>query len=741
MDYQSFLASKTFIVPPSGFDPDPSRTPAELFGFQQQIVTWAIRRGKSAIFADCGLGKTFLQLTWAGQIAARSEKPVLILAPFGVVAQTIREGEKFGFTVTPCRSQKDVPGSGICIANYEILHKFDPSVFGGIVLDESSILKSFDGKTRNQILAAFKDTPFRLACTATPAPNDYMELGNHAEFLGVITRSEMLSNFFVHDGGDTSEWRLMGHSEDDFWAWIASWAVMIRKPSDLGFDDTGFALPTLNVEHLTVESAPPEGMLIAMEARTLSERRKARRASLPDRVQKCVELVGDASEKWLIWCNLNDEQNELAKAFGVKCVSIQGSTPPEKRLDMEKAWREGDTPIMITKPSVFGFGMNWQHCHNAIFCGLSDSYEQYYQAQKRLHRFGQDHEVNCYIVTSEAEGAVLSNIQRKEQDADTMAYAMIEHMATIGQAGQTARQRDTYATGVQYGDGWAAFLGDSVQVMRDMPDNSIHYSIFSPPFGGTLYTYSNLAEDIGNCRDDEEFFEQYKFLVAEQFRTLMPGRLLSFHCMNLPQSKSRHGVIGLRDFRGDLIRVYQAAGFIFHSEVCIWKDPVTAMQRTKALGLLHKQILKDAAMSRQGIPDYVVTMRKPGNNPEPVAHTRDDMPVSLWQRYASPVWMDIQPSDTLQKESAREHKDERHICPLQLEVIERCIDLWSNPGDTIFSPFMGIGSEGYVALQRGRKFVGIELKQSYYNQAVKNLANAAMMQDRKTIFDLIDEAV
>lgn len=284
-------------------------------------------------------------------------------------------------------------------------------------------------------------------------------------------------------------------------------------------------------------------------------------------------------------------------------------------------------------------------------------------------------------------------------------------------------------------DKYAIYHGDCVEVIKGIPDNSIHYSIFSPPFA-SLYTYSNSERDMGNCKDDDEFTEHFRFLVKELFRVTMPGRLLSFHCMNLPTTKQHHGYIGIRDFRGELIREFIEAGWIYHSEVVIWKDPVTAMQRTKALGLLHKQIKKDAAMCRQGIPDYLVTMRKPGENPERVTNTNETFPVKVWQKYASPVWMDINPSDTLQKSSAREHKDEKHICPLQLEVIRRAVRLWTNEGDTVLSPFAGIGSEGYVALQMERRFVGIELKESYYGQAVKNLENAIMMAEQPTLFDV-----
>ena len=284
---------------------------------------------------------------------------------------------------------------------------------------------------------------------------------------------------------------------------------------------------------------------------------------------------------------------------------------------------------------------------------------------------------------------------------------------------------------------FAAYHADCVDVVRGLPDDSIHYTVFSPPFA-SLYTYSNSDRDMGNTKTHDDFYVQFRFLVAELMRVTKPGRLLSFHCMNLPTSKERDGYIGIRDFRGALIRVFEAESWIYHSEVVIWKDPVTAMQRTKALGLLHKQINNDSCMSRQGIPDYLVTMRKPGVNPEPVAHTNEDFPVALWQRYASPVWMDINPSDTLQKESAREERDERHICPLQLEVIRRALKLWSNRGDTVLSPFMGIGSEGYVALQEGRRFVGAELKGSYFKQAVANL-RAACFGGQASLFDRAEQ--
>lgn len=730
--YEDFISTKRIIDRPTGLAKVPPLLP-ELFDFQKVIVQWALKRGRAAIFADCGLGKTLMQLEWARIVCEHIQLPTLILAPLAVAAQTTREGARFGISVNHVREQSEVR-QGINITNYEMLHHFDPEHFGGIVLDESSILKSYAGKFRNQIIESFINTPYKLACTATPAPNDYMELGNHAEFLGVMSRVEMLAMFFVHDGGDTSQWRVKRHGQEDFWRWIASWAVSMRTPADLGFEDNGFALPPLFYQEHLIQSPPSEGKLFAIEANTLDERREARRASLDGRVAECAALVNQSDEPWILWCDFNAEGDALEKAIPGS-VQIAGSDTPEHKEQSMLNFADGKIRVLITKPSLAGFGMNWQHCNNVAFVGLSDSFEQFYQAVRRCWRFGQDKDVTVHIFTSTAEGSVVRNIQRKEKDAQKLSEGMTKHMQayTSAEIKQQSREVAEYKTQSKSGPKWTALLGDCVEQTAALPDHSIHYSIFSPPFA-SLYTYSNSERDMGNCKDSDTFYEHFKYLVGELYRVLIPGRLLSFHCMNLPTSKQRDGEIGISDFRGELIRMFTDAGFIYHSEVVIWKDPVTAMQRTKALGLLHKQLKKDSCMSRQGIPDYLVTMRKPGDNPQPVTHTNESFPVQAWQRYASPVWMDINPSNTLQKESAREAADERHICPLQLEVIERALQLWTNPNDTVLSPFMGIGSEGYVALKLGRGFVGIELKESYYKQAVLNLESAEQSQTLLPLF-------
>jgi hypothetical protein len=682
-------------------------------------------------------------------VADHTGRRVLILAPLAVGKQTAREAEKFGIAGVQVVRHPDqiLDHARIVVTNYERLASFDPTAFVGVVLDESSILKSYDGKTRTAILDAFAATPYRLACSATPAPNDYMELGNHAEFVGVMTREEMLAMFFTHDGGDTSQWRLKGHGAARFWEWVCSWAITLRKPSDLGYADEGFALPALIIEDHVIETAHTattnddgQAALFVSDAKSLSEQRQVQRASLPARVAAACAIANATTDQVLVYCHLNDESRALADGID-GAVEVTGSDDDADKEAAMLAFQRGEIRVLVSKPSICGWGMNFQSCAHVVFVGLSHSYESFYQAIRRCWRFGQTRDVHAHVIYDWAEGAVVDNLRRKEKEAGEMAESMVAVMRSTSMHDlerQTVRDAAGYATGVTEGETWAAHLGDCVDVVGALPSDSIHYSVFSPPFA-SLYTYSNSDRDMGNCAGQDEFFEHFRFLIRELHRVLMPGRLVSFHCMNLQTSKTRDGFIGVRDFRGDLIRAFEAEGFIFHSEVCIWKDPVTAMQRTKALGLLHKQIMKDSAMSRQGIPDYLVTMRKLGDNPQPVAGklhgfagehaplpsgdaTRDS--INIWQRYASPVWMDINPSDTLQFRHAREEEDERHICPLQLDVIRRGIQLWSNHGDTVLSPFMGIGSEGYVAIEMGRRFIGAELKESYYRVAVDNLRRA-----------------
>lgn len=419
MEYKEFLNNKKFILESSGFDIDKSKLNSMLYDFQKDIVRWALAKGRSAIFADCGLGKTPMQLEWANQIHKKTGGKILVLAPLAVASQTVREGKKFGIEVKICESQEDVV-DGINITNYEKLDRFIANEFVGVVLDESSILKSFTGKVRTSIIENFSQVPFKLACTATPAPNDYMELGNHSEFLGVMTRPEMLAMFFVHDGGETSKWRLKGHAESIFWQWMASWSVFIDNPINLGYEMTGYDLPRLNIHEIIVDGTEP-----IMESLTLSERRQARKDSLELRCKKAAEIANSLNEQCLIWCDMNDESKMLSKLID-NSVEVKGSDKPEHKSNAMLGFSDGSIKNLVTKPSIAGFGMNWQNCHNMIFTGLSDSYEQFYQAVRRCLRFGQKQEVNVWIVISAKEGCVKKNIERKQADFEKMQKAMIE---------------------------------------------------------------------------------------------------------------------------------------------------------------------------------------------------------------------------------------------------------------------------------------------------------------------------
>jgi DNA modification methylase len=725
-EYEEFVRRKRRAEVATGHKP--GELNEHLFDFQHAIVSWAVRRGRAAIFADTGLGKTLMQLSWADEVASHTGGVVLILAPLAVSEQTIEQGQTFGIQVkrVPHGQAPDAPG--VWITNYERMDAIDFAELSGIVLDESSILKAHNGKTRTAIIEASQRVPYRLSCTATPSPNDFEELGNQCEFLGVMTRTEMLATYFVNDTGDTGTWRLKGWGASKFWEWMGTWSVVLRNPTDLGFDGSRYILPAPEYFEHVVETEQLGDELFARPAQTMLERRKAQRDSIENRCKALADVVNaDPSEPWLIWTHLNDEADMLA-ALIPGAVNVQGSDSAEVKTKHMLDFASGALRVLISKPKICGYGMNWQHCARMAFVGLDDSFEKFYQAVRRCYRFGQKRNVHVHVFTAENEGQILANIKRKELQHHEMSANMVEHMKDImnKELAGTENVVEAYREATHEGDGFTVHLGDCVKHTRRMADNSVDYSVFSPPFAD-LFVYSNSDHDMGNCKDDGEFVAQLRFLIGELFRVIKPGRNVSFHCMNLPTTKMRQGFIGLRDFRGDLIRAFQDAGFVYHSEVCIWKDPVVAMQRTKALGLLHKTIRENASMSRMGLPDYVVTMRKPGDCEERVTHG-DDLPVHMWQKYASPIWDDINQGRTLNKLPARDANDEKHMCPLQLDVIERCIHLWTNPGDLVFSPFTGIGSEGYCAVKMGRRFVGTELKPQYWELARQNIADARVSE-------------
>lgn len=444
--YEQFVARKLSTLVPSGIR-DGFSLPASLFPHQSALTAWALRRGRSAIFADTGMGKSRMELAWADAVRKHTGQPVLILAPLAVAAQTADEGRQIGVEVTVCRDGADVNDRGINITNYDRLHRFNPEQFGGVVLDESSIIKHHDAKTFNLLTAAFRRTPFKLPATATPAPNDWTELGTHAEFLGICTRQEMLAEFFTHDGGDTSVWRLKGHARQQFWRWVVGWGALIRKPSDIGFDDGAYNLPPLHLhEHQVEIDMPTNGMLFAMEAQTLSERRDARRMSMEDRVRECAKRVNaERDESWVVWCDLNDESTALTAAID-GAVEIRGSDDVDTKEARLQAFATGQARVLVSKPSICGWGLNWQHSARMAFVGVTDSYEAYYQAVRRCWRFGQQRDVHVHIFSSKAEGAIVANLKRKEREAAQMAESLSAETrdAVMSEVTGTTRQSNAH---------------------------------------------------------------------------------------------------------------------------------------------------------------------------------------------------------------------------------------------------------------------------------------------------------
>lgn len=763
-NYDEFIESKRLRASAAGFEP--TAIVGGLFDFQQETVEWACRIGKAAIFADTGLGKTRMQIAWADQVQRHTGGKVLIVAPLCVAQQTVEEAERIGVSIQYSRETTDDPG--IAITNYEMLKDFDVPSYSGIVLDESSILKSFMGATKRHIVEVCKSVPYKLACTATPSPNDLLELGNHADFLDVMPSNEMIMRWFQNDTMNAGNYTLKPHAKDSFWEWCATWARAFSSPADIGYDGAKYILPPMKIEFVRIDTQEMEndsGELFRTADMSATGIHKEAKLTTDLRAEKLAELVNSQSdEQWLIWVNTNHDADAIKKLLP-DAVEVRGSDSIKHKTDSLLGFAHGDVRVLISKPSIAGMGMNFQSCRNMVFASLDYSYEMFYQAVRRCYRFGQTREVQCYVIATDTQEPILQTINTKKDQHDIMKTEMIAAMARLQQ--QEAAPNDTPYFGVESGEGWDIHHGDCVHVAQKLDADSIGFSVYSPPFSN-LYIYSDSEYDMGNSSDDGQFMDHYSYLAKELYRITKPGRLTAIHCKDLPAYKGRDGYAGLVDFPGEIIRMYEQHGWKFHSRVTIWKDPVIEMQRTKNHGLLYKQLCKDSAASRQGMADYMIIMRKwsdedqwegvnnggAGNErfcdyvgSSMCAPTESDYgrgrteeererlySISVWQRYASPVWFDIQQTNVLNYRQARENSEERHICPLQLDVIERCVELWSNPGDLVFSPFTGIGSEGYVSLKMGRRFVGSELKKSYFDIAVKNMRSVEVEKSQTELF-------
>lgn len=703
----------------------------KLFPFQEAIVNWAFDRERCAIFADCGLGKTIMQLDWLRRIGGRG----LVVAPLAVAQQTRYEARKFGLECTYVRDAGDMDGDGIYVTNYEMADHFPGDTIDAIVLDESSILKSWDGKTRTKLIEMYQDVRYRLCCTATPAPNDVTELGNHAEFLGIMHNREMLGSFFVNRG-ESGQWDLKGHARESFYEWLSTWCMMFTTPDQLGFEADGYRLPPLNIEPIFVEVdqtayAQCTGRLFVTGMAGVEGRLVARKMTTMERVRRAAEIINDSDEQWVVWCGLNDEGRELHKLLE-RSVNVEGADPLEHKIRDIGRFFDQTAQTLITKVRIGGFGLNLQHCHNMMFLGISDSYEQYYQAIRRCWRFGQESPVNVVILTSDIERIVLENVQQKEQTHQATVQAMagrVSEYDRIALNGQPMTPREYEPLPEVRTEDYRLVHGDCREALRNMKAEFADFTIFSPPFLD-LFSYSADSRDLGNSRTEDDFSAMFREVAEGLLHVTKRGRLVAIHVAQVPTKLTYDGFIGLRDFRGLVINVMSNAGFNYHGDITVDKNPQAQAIRTHSKGLLFKQLKKDASWLRPGLADYILVFRKPGASEIPI---QPDISNEDWIQWAHPVWYGLRESNTLNASEGRGENDEKHIAPLQLDVIERCIRLWSNPGETVLSPFAGIGSEGYVALKQDRLFVGIELKPEYFKVAARNLDRALSQRSQQRL--------
>lgn len=754
-EYHEFLQSKRLRVQDSGKTINRDDINPQAFPYQKDFITFCAHKGKSAIFSDAGSGKTLCGL----EIMRLLDETSLCIAVFPAVARQIaREArELWGMELRYIRSSDEMtPDCKWYITNLDavqtkvggksVLH-FDPDKFGFVWLDESSILKSLTGKQKTMLCEFVKDVPYRLCTTATPAPNDITEIANHAEFLSIMTRNEMMATFFTYDSKGTSKadsWRLKKHAHDHFYRWLASWSISMKKPSDLGYSDEGFELPPLNYHVIEVGSEyTPPGMLPGFAPQVVSavELNEVKRQTMQVRLDEIAAMINASPEQWLIWGNLNEETHALEKVID-SSVDVHGSLDPELKGELMEQWIDRQYDNLISKPTIAGMGMNFQHCSNMVFFGLNYSWEQFYQARKRIHRYGQKNPCNVYIVISKQERGVFDIVMKKEQEAEKMTEQLIlaSREYSMEELRQQYHEEWKYNVAGEKTDNWELWLGDSVERMADIPDESVDLSVYSPPFKDIIFAYSPTERDLGNSVTSEMFYEQYAYIVEHNYRVTKPGRLCCVHITDSRALKSQDGYIGRKDFSGEVIELYQRYGWVFWQRITIDKNPQAQAIRLKDHGLLFKTLEKDSTDLSGGHADYLLIFKKPGDNAVPVTPVQNgEMSNEDWILWAHPVWYDINETDTLNVSQARNQDDTKHLCPLQLDLIERCVRLWSNPDEVVLDPFAGVGSVPYVAVKLGRYGFGIELNPNYYRTALLNLANAVRNKAQRSLWDYARE--
>ena len=656
MDYAEFLASKTVMAKSEGIEVEDSDIHPMLFPFQRDLVRWAARKGRCAIFADTGLGKTFMQLEWARLIGGRS----LVIAPLTVARQTASEGRKLGIDVHYTRDGDDLT-EGVNITNYERIDHFRPEDFGVVVLDESSILKSLAGKTRKKLTSMFVDTPYKLCCTATPAPNDNTELGNHVEFLGICKAQEMLAMFFINANkehtlsyGNTTywkkgsnkggqEWRLKHHAEEPFFRWLSSWAIALTKPSDLGYDDDGFILPPLNIHADFVHSGyVPTDQLFFTHIKGIKHAAQLRRETAPLRLEVLKDLIDEMGEQWIVWVGMNEESRLVTEAID-GAVEVKGDDTAESKSRAFEEFQDGKHRVLVTKPRIGGFGMNFQNAHKMAFFGLSYSWEMFYQAIRREWRYRQDHPVDVHVILSDVEQGIYQNVMRKDAMAKRLREKLIDRIKDYekGELSMVDHTRSSYETNCTESNGWRALLGDSCERLKEIDDESIDLSVYSPPFAD-LFVYTDSERDLGNCTGWDEFFGHYHYIIREVLRVTKPGRITAVHTSDIPALAQKDGYIGVKDFPGEVIRAYEAEGWVFVGRAFVQKNPQAQAIRTHSQALLFVQLRKDSAASRPALIDQILIFRKPGDNAIPITPVANgEMDNDTWVEWANGVWTGI----------------------------------------------------------------------------------------------------
>lgn len=754
-DYAAFLAAKVMpgvryegdyaILPTWGTaSRDISEALAEhaphLHEYQRFAVTFAVARQRAALFLECGLGKTSIALAWVEHV--RGTKPAMICAPLAALHEFENERAKF-YPDAPLRlvQTADVdawlaaPEGVALVTHHAFTRDRDLSGLGAFVLDESSILKSGAGAIAQSLSRSIRSIPNRLALSATPAPNDPTEYAQHAVFLGYMrSDAEFRARFFVRDGKD---WRVKGHAKEALPRWLSRFALWMRDPAVYGMPCN--ALPGGEPELRVVDlGAVDHGLTLDTDlfgapsvALSMSQRSTIRNNLYHDdeRTRRAVELCRGAPS--IVWAMRNEHADDLERAIraaGLRVAQIAGTTPDEDRVEIVRAYQAGGLDVLVSKPKVIGHGVNLQRAERMIFAGYDESYEALHQAIRRSHRQGRAAgPLEVYVLSSPEEGSILTALRAKgerwrddsERQEKEFARALAGdleayHKGLTMTVTIDAPERLPDARSDHY---WLQH-GDSIELMGSMPESSVDLAVFSPPFS-SLFTYSSESADMGNCSDQatEEFNLHFAHFSDRLFRVMKPGRVVCLHLAQLVAFRARHGRKGLRDFRGEVVRVMEAAGFHYYGEFVIPKNPQAVAIRTKSERLQFSQFKRDSLESSPALNDYVLEFRKPGTQAVPVLN---DVSNEEWIRWASGVWDDVRETDVLSYQSARGEEDEKHICPLQLSVIERCVRLWSNPGEVVFTPFLGIGSEVYTAICQRRVGWGVELKAEYYRQAVRS---------------------